>query len=235
MLALDVIRTRARSSGIHVGPSTYLVMISCTCCVAHHALESMWFQGAVIEVAIVFLTLMWSLRRPFAHPVIASPSPQPISHSIRSLLPPFLQITLCLCSLPLSPYSLTSFVLIPLISSTPPTNSFCPHSPFFLIPILSVLLLSYKNHALDEFLIDVIKFSHHGIGRQGNLIRAGKPERIEELQKFSEKYVHSFYFLSCVSLYSLHQCIVCINVLFDFCVDISAVLILLIAKGTELH
>lgn len=49
-----------------------------------------------------------------------------------------------------------------------------------------VLVLAYKNHALDEFLIDVINFSNK-IGRPGSLIRAGKPERLEELQKYTEK------------------------------------------------
>ena len=55
---------------------------------------------------------------------------------------------------------------------------------------LTVLVLSYKNHALDEFLIDVIKLSkvsNLSIEDKGNLIRAGKPERLEELQKYSEK------------------------------------------------
>ena len=63
----------------------------------------------------------------------------------------------------------------------PPTNS-----SFFY----AVLVLSYKNHALDEFLIDVIKLSKVSnlrIEGIGNLIRAGKPERLEELQKYSEK------------------------------------------------
>ena len=46
-----------------------------------------------------------------------------------------------------------------------------------------VVILSYKNHALDEFLDDVVKASHFS---QGQLIRAGKPEN-EGLQKFSEK------------------------------------------------
>lgn len=62
----------------------------------------------------------------------------------------------------------------------PPTNY-----SFFL----TVLVLSYKNHALDEFLIDVIKLSKVSnlrIEDRGNLIRAGKPERLEELQKYSE-------------------------------------------------
>jgi hypothetical protein len=49
-----------------------------------------------------------------------------------------------------------------------------------------VLLLAYKNHALDEFLIDVVN-SSHSIGRVGKLIRVGKPERLEELQKYTEK------------------------------------------------
>lgn len=51
---------------------------------------------------------------------------------------------------------------------------------------MAVLVLAYKNHALDEFLIDVVNFSPT-IGRVGNLIRAGKPERFEELQKYTEK------------------------------------------------
>ena len=46
-----------------------------------------------------------------------------------------------------------------------------------------VVILSYKNHALDEFLNDVVKASNFS---QGQLIRAGKPEN-EGLQRFSEK------------------------------------------------
>lgn len=57
-------------------------------------------------------------------------------------------------------------------------------SPFSL-SISAVLLLSYKNHALDEFLCDVISFDPN-MGRPGRLIRTGKPER-EELARYTEK------------------------------------------------
>jgi hypothetical protein len=49
-----------------------------------------------------------------------------------------------------------------------------------------VLMLSYKNHALDEFLIDVINWSSQGI-IQGMLIRTGKPDR-QELLQYSERH-----------------------------------------------
>jgi len=48
-----------------------------------------------------------------------------------------------------------------------------------------VLMLSYKNHALDEFLLDVVKFSPSKINL-GELIRVGKPES-EELNSFTER------------------------------------------------
>ena len=47
-----------------------------------------------------------------------------------------------------------------------------------------ILMLSYKNHALDEFLADVVKFSSTLI--PGQLIRTGKPE-LESLVKFAER------------------------------------------------
>ena len=47
-----------------------------------------------------------------------------------------------------------------------------------------ILVLSYKNHALDEFLCDVLRFSHM---KTGMLIRTGKAESIE-LSSFSEKF-----------------------------------------------
>lgn len=46
-----------------------------------------------------------------------------------------------------------------------------------------VVILSYKNHALDEFLEDVVRFSNF---RERQLIRAGKPES-EGLCRFAEK------------------------------------------------
>ena len=55
-------------------------------------------------------------------------------------------------------------------------------SPSFIPPsiksISAVLVLSYKNHALDEFLCDVLEFSP-GFKQRGHLIRTGKPERPE--------------------------------------------------------
>ena len=48
-----------------------------------------------------------------------------------------------------------------------------------------ILMLSYKNHALDEFLADIVKFSPSNIN-SGMLIRAGKPEN-EILMKFAER------------------------------------------------
>ena len=47
-----------------------------------------------------------------------------------------------------------------------------------------ILVLSYKNHALDEFLCDVLRFSHM---KTGMLIRTGKAESAE-LSSFSEKF-----------------------------------------------
>lgn len=42
-------------------------------------------------------------------------------------------------------------------------------------PIGPVLMLSYKNHALDEFLCDVLEFSSPKMSH-GMLIRTGNPE-----------------------------------------------------------
>jgi hypothetical protein len=53
-----------------------------------------------------------------------------------------------------------------------------------------IQLLSYKNHALDEFLLDVIKAraaSSSGALRPGELIRCGKSDD-ESLARFSEKF-----------------------------------------------
>ena len=50
------------------------------------------------------------------------------------------------------------------------------------IPVGPILMLSYKNHALDEFLLDVLK---NMTFRQGMLIRTGKPDNTE-LTNFSE-------------------------------------------------
>ncbi len=51
-----------------------------------------------------------------------------------------------------------------------------------------VLVLSYKNHALDEFLLDICHhFPKHDRLRPGMLIRAGKPD-IESLNDFTEKH-----------------------------------------------
>ncbi len=49
-----------------------------------------------------------------------------------------------------------------------------------------VLVLSYKNHALDEFLLDIC---HHFPKRlrPGMLIRTGKPD-IDSLNEFTEKH-----------------------------------------------
>ncbi len=48
-----------------------------------------------------------------------------------------------------------------------------------------VLMLSYKNHALDEFLCDTIEFSDKKFSH-GELIRSGKPEN-PKLFGFSER------------------------------------------------
>lgn len=50
-------------------------------------------------------------------------------------------------------------------------------------------MLSYKNHALDEFLIDIIKSTNTNtrLNQPGGLIRTGKPD-IEALLKFTEKF-----------------------------------------------
>jgi hypothetical protein len=54
-----------------------------------------------------------------------------------------------------------------------------------------ILVLSYKNHALDEFLIDVISQYEASTSRRhllpGMLIRTGKPD-IEVLEKYTEKF-----------------------------------------------
>ena len=51
-----------------------------------------------------------------------------------------------------------------------------------------ILMLSYKNHALDEFLMDVVKFHEASISRllPGELIRTGKPES-ETLLPYCER------------------------------------------------
>ena len=48
-----------------------------------------------------------------------------------------------------------------------------------------ILMLSYKNHALDEVLVDVLKWAQRVIS-PGVMIRTGKPEH-ENLQNFSER------------------------------------------------
>lgn len=48
-----------------------------------------------------------------------------------------------------------------------------------------ILMLSYKNHALDEFLVDVLKWTQRPI-RPGMMIRTGKPEH-DKLHIYSEK------------------------------------------------
>ena len=53
-----------------------------------------------------------------------------------------------------------------------------------------ILVLSYKNHALDEFLIDVIsqyEASTRWHLQPGMLIRTGKPD-IDNLERFTEKH-----------------------------------------------
>jgi hypothetical protein len=49
-----------------------------------------------------------------------------------------------------------------------------------------ILIMSYKNHALDEFLSDLIAHSSFH-SRPGMLIRCGKPE-LEALQSFTESH-----------------------------------------------
>jgi hypothetical protein len=64
-------------------------------------------------------------------------------------------------------------------------------------PVGPVLMLSYKNHALDEFLCDVLKssatsgrHSHHSHSDNaltpGKLVRCGKPDN-EELLAYTER------------------------------------------------
>ena len=48
-----------------------------------------------------------------------------------------------------------------------------------------VLMLSYKNHALDEFLCDILDSAPSRL-RQGQLIRCGKPES-NKLDEFTER------------------------------------------------
>ena len=48
-----------------------------------------------------------------------------------------------------------------------------------------ILMLSYKNHALDEFLCDVLSFAQPPF-RHGSLIRTGKAENAQ-LTSFGEK------------------------------------------------
>lgn len=56
-----------------------------------------------------------------------------------------------------------------------------------------VLVLSYKNHALDEFLIDIQHQYESSFGQQrrvlrpGMLLRTGKPD-IDSLNMFTEKH-----------------------------------------------
>ncbi len=52
------------------------------------------------------------------------------------------------------------------------------------LPVGPVLMLSYKNHALDEFLEDVLKYAP--TMRPGELVRCGKPESVA-LAGFSER------------------------------------------------
>lgn len=49
-----------------------------------------------------------------------------------------------------------------------------------------IIMLSYKNHALDEFLVDVIKSSGDLGGRRSSLIRLGNPENFA-LKDYTEK------------------------------------------------
>ncbi len=51
-----------------------------------------------------------------------------------------------------------------------------------------IVILSYKNHALDEFLCDVLTLSHRF--QLGQLIRTGKPEH-SELQPYSERFSYA--------------------------------------------
>jgi len=53
------------------------------------------------------------------------------------------------------------------------------------ISVGPILVLSYKNHALDEFLMDVIKSDP--MIRPGMLIRSGNPE-VDELRPFKERF-----------------------------------------------
>lgn len=49
-----------------------------------------------------------------------------------------------------------------------------------------VMLLSYKNHALDEMLVDVLNHGGAPLRVGGRLIRCGKPES-KHLERFREK------------------------------------------------
>jgi hypothetical protein len=49
-----------------------------------------------------------------------------------------------------------------------------------------IIALSYKNHAIDEFLLDVIKQETHFSSNRQSLIRLGKPEE-EKLMHHTEK------------------------------------------------
>ena len=49
-----------------------------------------------------------------------------------------------------------------------------------------IIMLSYKNHALDEFLVDVLKSSGDLNGNRSMLIRLGNPENFA-LKGFTEK------------------------------------------------
>ena len=54
------------------------------------------------------------------------------------------------------------------------------------VPVGPVLMLSYKNHALDEFLLDVLKYSKGSL-RPKALIRSGKPDT-PELDEYRERF-----------------------------------------------
>eukprot|EP01034_Spumella_vulgaris_P022513 gene22513-28642_t len=54
-------------------------------------------------------------------------------------------------------------------------------------PVGPIVMLSYKNHALDEFLCDVVKFAPTGFISPGKMIRCGTVEN-PLLQRYSEKH-----------------------------------------------
>ena len=49
-----------------------------------------------------------------------------------------------------------------------------------------IVALSYKNHALDEFLVDILESNPAKFHKRGALIRLGKPES-EKLERFTER------------------------------------------------